>query len=164
MQTSAFLMLILIRTGSEPSVFWQRINTIISYCSWVLEKILESPLDCKEIKPVNYKGNKSRIFIGRTDTEAEAPVLWPPDGKNWLIGKDPDAGKDWRQEDKGMTVDEMVGWHHRFNGHVWVSSGSWWWTGKPGVLQSMESQTVRHDWVTKVNWFKKLFSLKIPNE
>ena len=77
---------------------------------------LESPLDYKEIQPVHPKGNQSWIFIGRTDAEAETPVLWPPDGKNWLIGKDPDAGKDWRQEEKGMTVDEMVGWHHRFNG------------------------------------------------
>ena len=83
----------------------------------VLEKTLESPLDCKEIKPVNPKGNKSWIFIGRTDAEAEAPVLWPLDAKNWLIGKDPDAGKDWRWEEKGTTEDEMVGWHHWLNGH-----------------------------------------------
>ena len=75
----------------------------------VLEKTLESPLDYKEIKPVNPKGNQSWIFIGRTDAEAETPILWPPDAKNWLIGKDPDAGKDWRQEEKGMTEDEMVG-------------------------------------------------------
>ena len=81
----------------------------------VLGKTLESSLDCKEIKPVNPKGNQSRIFIGRSDAEAETPILWPPDVKNWLIGKDPDAGKDWRQEDKGMTVDEMVGW--QLNGH-----------------------------------------------
>ena len=78
----------------------------------VLEKTLESPLDCKEIQPVNPKGNQSWIFIGRTDAEAETPILWPPDAKNWLIGKDPDAGKDWRQE-KGTTEDEMVRWHHR---------------------------------------------------
>jgi len=77
---------------------------------------VESPLDCKEIKPVNPKGNQSWIFIGRTDAEAETPILWPPDAKNWLIGKDPDAGKDWRWE-KGMTKDEMVGWHHWINGH-----------------------------------------------
>ena len=83
----------------------------------VLEKTLESPLDSKEIQPVHPKGNQSWIFIGRTDVEAEAPVLWLPDAKNWLIGKDPDAGKDWRQEEKGMTEDEMVGWHHRLNGH-----------------------------------------------
>ena len=81
----------------------------------VLEKTLESPLDCKEIKPVNLKGNQSWIFIGRTYAEAEAPILWPPDTKKWLIGKDPDAGKDWRQEEKGMTEDEMVGWYHWLN-------------------------------------------------
>ena len=81
----------------------------------VLEKTLESPLDCKEIKPVNPKGNW--IFIERTDAEAETPILWPPDAKNWLTGKDPDAGKDWGQEEKGMTEDEMVGWHHWLNGH-----------------------------------------------
>ena len=85
--------------------------------SVVLEKTLESPLDCKEIKPAHPKGNESWILIGRTDdTEAEAPVLWPPDGKRWLTGKDPDTGKDWRQEEKGLTEDEMVGWHHRLNG------------------------------------------------
>ena len=83
----------------------------------VLEKALESPLDCKEIKPVSPKGNQPWIFIGRTDAEAETPILWPPDGKSWLIWKDPDAGKDWGQEEKGMTEDELVGWHHRFNGH-----------------------------------------------
>ena len=83
----------------------------------VLEKTLESPLDCKEIKPVNPKGNQSWIFIGRTDAEAEAPILWPPDANNWLTGKDPDAGKDRRQEEKGITEDEMVGWHHRLAGH-----------------------------------------------
>ena len=83
----------------------------------VLEKTLESPLDCKEIKPVNPKGNQSWIFIGRTDAEAETPIIWPPDAKNWLTGKDPDAWKDWRQEEKGLTEDEMVGWHHQLNGH-----------------------------------------------
>ena len=83
----------------------------------VLEKTLESPLDCKEIQPVHPKGNQSWIFIGRTDFEAKTPILWPPDSKNQLIGKDLDAGKDWRQEEKGMTEDEMVGWHHRHNGH-----------------------------------------------
>ena len=83
----------------------------------VLEKTLESPLDCKEIKPVNPKGNQPWIFIGRTDAESEAPILWPPDAKSWLIVKDPDAGQDWRQEEKGATEDEMVGWHHWINGH-----------------------------------------------
>ena len=88
-----------------------------NWCFWtmVLEKTLESPLDCKKIKPVNPKGNQFWIFIGRTD--AEAPILWPPDVKNWLIGKDPDAGKVWRWEEKGTTEDEMAGWHHRLNGH-----------------------------------------------
>ena len=90
-----------------------------NWCFWtvVLEKTLESPLNCKEIQPVHPKGNQSWIFIGRTDAEAETPILWPPDGKNWLIGKDSDAVKDWRWEEKGMTEDEMVGWHHRLDGH-----------------------------------------------
>ena len=85
-----------------------------NWCFWavVLEKTLESPLDSKEIQPVHPKGNQSWIFIGRTDAEAQTPILWPPDAKNWLIGKDPDAGKDWRWEEKGTTEDEMVGWHH----------------------------------------------------
>ena len=83
----------------------------------VLEKTLESPLDCKQIQPVSPKGNQSRIFIGWTDAEADAPILWPPDVKNWLIGKNPDAGKDWRPEEKGRTEDEMVGWYHWLDGH-----------------------------------------------
>ena len=88
-------------------------------CSWsvVLEKTLESPLDYKEIKPVNLKGNQSWIFIGRTDAETEAPIFWLLDATNWLLGKDPDAGKDRRQEEKGTTGDEIVGWHHWLNGH-----------------------------------------------
>ena len=90
-----------------------------NWCFWtvVLEKTLESPLDLKEIKPVNPKGNQSWIVIGRNDAEAQTPIVWPPDLKNWIIGKDPDAGKYWRQEEKGMTVDEMLGWHHWLNGH-----------------------------------------------
>ena len=83
----------------------------------MLEKILESRLDFKEIQPVNPKGNQSWIFIGRTDAEAEIPILWPPDVKNWLIRKDLDAGNDWSQEEKVMTEDEMAGWHHRLNAH-----------------------------------------------
>ena len=83
----------------------------------VLEMTLESPLDCKKIQPVHPKGDQSWVFTGRTDVEAETPTLWPPDAKIWLIGKDPDAGKDWGQEEKGMIEDEMVGWHHRLNGH-----------------------------------------------
>ena len=90
-----------------------------NWCFWtvVLEKTLESPLDCKEIKAVNPKGNQSWTFTGRTDAEAETPILWPPDVKSQLIGKDPDAGKDWRQEEKGTTEDEMVGGHHWLDGH-----------------------------------------------
>ena len=90
-----------------------------NWCFWtvVLEKTLESLLDCKEIQPVYPKGNQSWIFTGKTDSNAQAPILWPPDVKNWLIGKDPDAGKDWRWEEKGKTEDEMVGWHHRLDGH-----------------------------------------------
>ena len=90
-----------------------------NWCFWtvVLEKTLESPLDCKEIKPVNPKGNQSWIFIGRTNAEVETPILWPPDVKNWLIGAFLNAGQDWRQEKKGMTENEMVGWHHQVNGH-----------------------------------------------
>ena len=94
---------------------WARKN----WCFWtvVLEKTLESPLDCKEIQPVHPKGDQSWVFIGRTDVEAETLILWPPDAKSWLIGKDPDVGKDWGQEEKGMTEDEMVRWHHWLNGH-----------------------------------------------
>ena len=90
-----------------------------NWCFWtlVLEKTPESPLDCKEIQSVCPKGNRSWMFIGRTDAEAETPILWPPNVKNWLIWKDPDGGKDWRQEEKGMTEDEMVGWHHWLNGY-----------------------------------------------
>ena len=115
---------------------------------------LESPLDCKEIQPVHPKGDQSWIFIGRTDAEAEIPILWPADAKNWLIWKDPDAGKDWRQEEKGATEDEWDGWMASLTQWtwVWVDSGSWWWTGRPGVLQSMESQRVRYNRVTEPNW------------
>ena len=88
-------------------------------CFWtvVLDKTVESPVDCKKIKPFCSEGNRSLIFIGRTDAEAETPILWTPDVKNWLIWKDPDAGKDWGQEEKGMTEDKMVVWHHRLHGH-----------------------------------------------
>ena len=90
-----------------------------NWCFWtvVLEKTLESPLNCKEIQPVHPKGDQSWVFSGRTDVEAETPILWPPHVKNWLIGKDPNAGKDWGQEEEGTTENEMVGWHHRLNGH-----------------------------------------------
>ena len=90
-----------------------------NWCFWtvVLEKTLEGPLDCKEIQPVHPKGDQSWVFIGRTDAEAETPILWPPHAKSWLIGKDPDAGRDWGQEEKGTTEDEMAGWHHWLDGH-----------------------------------------------
>ena len=90
-----------------------------TWCFWtvVLEKTLESPLDCKEIQPANPTGNQSWIFFGRTDSEAETPILWPPDEKKRVFGKDPDPGKDWRQEENGMTEDEMIGWHHWHHGH-----------------------------------------------
>ena len=119
------------------------------------------------------KGNQSWIFIERTDAEAEAPTLWPPDSKNWLTGKDPDAGKDWRQEEKGTTVDEMFGWHQTLPTQcpsptqwtwVWASSRRRWRTRKPGVLQSMGSQGVKtwlSNWTTKSGW-KKSFSSLTP--
>jgi len=122
-----------------------------NWCFWtmVLEKTLESPLDCKEIQPVHAKGNQSWIVIGRTDAEAEAPIPWLPDEKNQLIGKDLDAGKDWRRDDRGWD-----GWMASLTWWTWVfaSSVSWWWAGRPGVLQSMGLQRVRQDWVTEVNW------------
>ena len=121
-----------------------------NWCFWivVLEKTLESPLDCKEIKPINLKGNQSWIFIGRTDAKAEIPIFWPPDAKSWLIGKDPDAGKDWRQEEKGTIEDEMVGWHHRLNGHEFESSGVG--DGQGSLLCcSPWGHRVGHDWVTE---------------
>ena len=125
-----------------------------NWCFWtvVLEKTLKSPLDCKEIKPVNPKRNQSWIFIGRIDAEAEAPIIWLSDAKRWLIWQDPEAGKGWRQEEKGMTEDGWMASPTQWT-WVWASSGSWWWTGKPGVLQSMGSQRVRHNCETELNWY-----------
>ena len=129
-------------------------NVRHNWCFWtvVLEKALESPLDYKEIKLVTPKGNQSWIFIERTDTEAS--ILWPPDAKNWLIGKDPDAGEDWRQEEKETIEDEIVGWHHQLDGHEFEQA--------PGVSDrqgslvccrppSMGSQRIGHDWMTELN-------------
>ena len=132
-----------------------------NWCFWtvVLEKTLESPLDSKEIKPVNSKGNQSWIFIGRTDAEAEAPILWPPDAKSRLTRKDPDAGKDWRQEEKGMT-EEMVGWHHRLDGHEYEQA--------PGVDDGQGSLACCSPWGCKesdtteqLNWTERWGIIKI---
>ena len=134
-----------------------------NWCFWtvVLEKTLESPLDYKEIQPVHPKGDQSWVFIGRIDVEAETPIFWPPDAKSWLIGKDPDAGKDWGQKQKGMTQDEMVGWHHQLDGHefVWtpgvvMDRGAW----RAVVHGDAKSQTQLSDW-TELNWLQinKLF-------
>ena len=125
----------------------------------VLENTLESPLDYKEITPVNPKGNQSWIFTGRTDVEAETPILWSPDVKYWLTGKDPDAWE--RLKAGGEGVDR--GWDGWMASPtqwtwVWVSSANWWWTGKPGVLQSMGLQRVGHDWATELNWNISYFS------
>ena len=113
----------------------------------VLEKTLESPLDGKETKPVSPRGNQPWICIARTD--AEAPILRPLDLKNWLTGKDPDSGKGWGQEERGTTDDEMVGRYRRLSTWVWANSGRQWRTGKPGMLESMGWQGVRHDLVTE---------------
>ena len=120
-----------------------------NWCFWtvVLEKTLESPLDCKEIQPVNPKGNQPWIFIGRKDAENEAPILWPPDMKSWLIRKDPDAEKDWKQK-KRPIENEMVQWHHWLKGHESEKAPGEWRTGKPGMLQFMGSQS----WTWLSNW------------
>ena len=114
-----------------------------NWCFWtvLLEKTLESPLDCKEIQPVNPKENQSWIFIGRTDAEAGTPILWSPDMKNWLIWKDPDVGKDWRQKEKGTTGDEIVGWHHQLNGHEFEQA--------PGVDDGQGSLVCFSPWSSK---------------
>ena len=127
----------------------------------VLEKTLEKPLDCKEIKPDNPKGNQPWIFIGRTDAEAEAKLLWSSDAKGQLIRKDPDAGKDWGQEEKGddRGWDGWMASQTRWT-WVWVNSGSWWWTGRHGVLRFVGSQRVGHDWATELNWNKVRVWLK----
>ena len=139
-----------VRVGYKQS--WALKN----WCFWtvVLEKTLESFLDGKEIQPVHPKGDHSWVFIGRTDVEAETLILWPPDAKSWLIGKDPDATRELGQEEKGKTEDEMAGLTASSTRRtwVWVDSRSWWWTGRPGVLRFMGSQRVGHDWVTELNW------------
>ena len=132
-----------------------------NWCFWtvVLNKTLESPLDCKEIQPVHSEGDQPWDFFGRNDVKAETPVLWPPHAKSWLIGKDFDAGRDWGQEKKGMTEDEMAGWMW-----VWVNSRSWWWTGRPGVLRFMGSKRVRHNWATELSWLNWTQSTNLENQ
>ena len=133
-----------------------------NWCFWtvVLEKTLESPFNCKEIKPVHPKGNQPWIFTGRSDAKAETPVLWPPEVKNWLIGKDPDAGRDWGQEEKGTTEDEIVGWHHQLNEHEFEQAS--------GVGEGKGSLAFCSPWghegsnmTEQLNWYmaKKQFSL-----
>ena len=125
-----------------------RIN---AFDQWCWRRLPKSPLDFKEIKPVNRKG---LIFIGRTDAEAEAPILWPPNAKNWLIGKDPDARVFWLKaggQGDNRGWDSWMASSTQWTG-VWASSGSWWWTGKPGTQQSMGLQRFRHDWMTGLNW------------
>ena len=133
-----------------------------NWCFWtvVLEKTLESPLDCKEIQPVHSKGDQSWVFIGRNDAKAESPVLWPPHVNNWLIGKDSDAGRDWRQVEKGMTEDEIAGWHHWLDGHEFgwtlgVGDGQ----GVPACCNSWgQSPTRLSDW-TELNWMAISFAI-----
>ena len=132
-----------------------------NWCFWtvVLKTTLESPLDSKEIQPVHRKGNQSWIIIGRTDIEAETPIPWPPDAKNWLTGKDPGARKDWRQEEKGLREDEMFGWHHQLNGHEFEQG--------PGVGDEQgglaccrpRGHRVAHDWATEQNWIHGIMSI-----
>ena len=132
-----------------------------NWCFWtmVLEKTLESPLDCKEIQPVHPEGDQSWVFIGRTDAEAETPLLWPPDAKNWLM-KRPWC---WERLKAGGEGDNRGwdGWMASLTWWtwIWVSSGSWWWTGKPGMLQSMRSQRVGHDWATELNWWSIIYKI-----
>ena len=125
-----------------------------TYAAWtvVLEKTLESPLDCKKMQPVHPKGAQSWVFIGRSDAEDDTPILWPPHAKSWLIGKDPDAWRDWGWEEKGMTG--WDGWmaSPTLLTRVRVNSGSWWWTGRPGMLWFMGSQRVGHNWGNELNW------------
>ena len=133
----------------------------------VLKKTLESPLDCKEIKPVNPKGNQSWIFVGRTDVEAEIPLLWPADEKNWLIEKDQNARKDWRQEEKGMTENEMIGWHHQIDGYQFQQApgpgdgqGSLACCSPWGCKQSNMTEQLNCEWMRK----SKVLTVQSPTK
>ena len=150
---------------------WMKLEPIIqsevswvpkNWCFWtvVLEKTLESPLDCKEIQPVHSKGDQSWVFFGRNDTKAETPILWPPHAKSWLIGKDSDAGRDWRQEEKGATENEMAGWHH------WLHGCEFGWTsgvgGGQGGLACYDSWGLKESDTTELNWTEfNPFTLKV---
>ena len=127
-----------------------------NWCFWtvVLEKTLESPLDCKEIQPVHPKGNQPWIFTGRTDAKAETPILWPPDVKNWLTGKDTDAGKDWRREEKGMTEDEIVGWHCWQDGHALLEQAPGAGDGQGGLAWCSPRGHKESDMTEWLNWAK----------
>ena len=127
-----------------------------NWCFWtvVLEKILESPLNYKEIQPAQPKENQSAIFSGRTDAEGETPTLWPPDVKNWLSWKDPAAGKDWRQEEKGTAEDEMVWWHHQLNGHEFEWTLAFGMDREAWYAAVHVVTRVRQDWATELNWIE----------
>ena len=134
-----------------------------NWCYWtvMLEKTLESPLDCKEIQPVHSKGDQPWVFFARNDAEAETPVLWPPHAKSWLIGKDPDAGRDWGQEEKGTTENEMIGWHH------WLNGREFGWT--PGVGDGQGDLACCNSWGRKesdtserLNWTELTYILGFP--
>ena len=133
-----------------------------NWCFWtvVLEKTLVSPLDCQEIQSVHPRGDQSWVFIARTDADAETPILWPPYAKSWLIGKDPDAGRDWGQEEKGMTEDEMTGWHHRLDGHEFG-----WTLGvddRQGGLACWDSWGHKEsDTIEWLNWTDSIFNIKL---
>ena len=138
------------KTARKDWRFW----TVVFKQRVFLKKTVESPLDCKEIQPVHPKGDQSWVFIGRTGVDTETSMLWPPDVKSWLIWKDPDVGKDWGMRAGGKWDDRgWDGWMASLTRWtwVWVNSGSWWWTGRPGMLQSMGSQRVGHDWATELN-------------
>ena len=124
-----------------------------NWCFWTvqLEKTLETPLDCKEIQPVYPKWNQSWIFIGRTDAEAETPILWPPDGKNWLMWKDPDAGEDWRRDEKGTTEDEIVGWNHQLEGHEFEQAPGVG-DGQGGLACCSPWSRKKSDMTEQLNW------------
>ena len=146
----------LVKAGFSSSHVWMweldyKESWVQNWCFWtvVLEKTFESPLDCKEMQPVHPKGDQSWVFIGRTDAEAETPILWPPDVKSWLIRKDPDAGKDWRRE-KGTTEDEMVGWHHRLDGHEFEQTPGVGDGQRGLVCCSPWGHRVKHNWATEL--------------